>query len=102
MANTAGSTPVVPPPAAAPAPPAAAPTPRIPALVDLGEEFKRQLPPLKPGGSVYSDNPAQRMVVFDRQVYREGDRVSAELLVEQIRPNGVVLVWRGTRFLMPL
>lgn len=71
-------------------------------LDDLRADLRRQMPPLKSGGLVYSDNPSQRMVVLDKQVYREGEAMSADLSVDQIRPNGVVLNWRGTRYLLPM
>ena len=61
----------------------------------------RSVPQLAFGGSVYSDTPAQRMVIFNGQVLREGDAVTNELQIEQIRPRSAVMRVRGQRFEMP-
>ena len=91
-----GATPT---PATAPAPAAAsAPEPRLRSLAELPEELRRGVPQLAFGGSVYSDVAAQRMVIFNGQVLREGDAVTDELLLEQIRPRSAVMRLRGQRF----
>lgn len=43
----------------------------------------------------YSEEPNQRFVMLDGKMYRENDFVRAGLKVEQIKPNAVVLNWRG-------
>jgi general secretion pathway protein B len=91
---TAGATPN---PAARPTP-ASAPEPRLRSLAELPEELKRSVPPLAFGGSVYSDTAAQRMVIFNGQVLREGDAVTDDLVLEQIRPRSAVMRLRGQRF----
>ena len=50
---------------------------------------------------MYSDTPAQRMVIFNGQVLREGDALTNELQIEQIRQRSAVLRVRGQRFEMP-
>jgi general secretion pathway protein B len=47
---------------------------------------------------VYSEIPAQRMVILNGQVLREGDAVSDELVLEQIRARSAVMRLRGQRF----
>jgi general secretion pathway protein B len=87
--------------AAKPAPPAAAasaPEPRLRSLAELPDELRRAVPPLAFGGSVYSEIPAQRMVILNGQVLREGDAVSDELVLEQIRARSAVMRLRGQRF----
>jgi general secretion pathway protein B len=105
----AAATPLNPPPPAsspaaaqakAPAP-AAPPPERLRTLAELPDDLRRSVPQLAFGGSVYSDTPAQRMVIFNGQVMREGDAVSEELQIEQIRPRSTVLRVRGQRFEMP-
>jgi general secretion pathway protein B len=84
-----------------PAPPAAAasaPEPRLRSMAELPDELRRAVPPLAFGGSVYSETPAQRMVIFNGQVLREGDAVSDELVLEQIRARSAVMRLRGQRF----
>jgi len=84
-------------PATAPAP-ASAPEPRLRSLAELPEELRRGVPPLAFGGSVYSAIAAQRMVIFNGQVLREGDAVTDDLLLEQIRPRSAVMRLHGQRF----
>jgi general secretion pathway protein B len=84
--------------------PAAVPVPppeRLRTLAELPDELRSGVPQLAFGGSVYSDTPAQRMVIFNGQVMREGDAVTNELQIEQIRPRSAVLRVRGQRFEMP-
>ncbi|MFG6415447.1 general secretion pathway protein GspB [Roseateles sp. DC23W] len=99
----------VPPPAATPAPApapvaAAAPAPedRIPRLAELPEGTRRELPRLTISGSVYSDDPASRFVMINGEVQREGARLGAELVLEQIRPRELVLRFKGQRFRQPV
>jgi general secretion pathway protein B len=85
--------------AQATAPPiASAPEARLRTLAELPNELRRDVPPLNFGGSVYSETAAQRMVIFNGQVFREGDSVTDELVMEQIRPHSAVLRLRGQRF----
>jgi len=78
--------------------PASAPEPRLRSLAELPEELRRGVPQLAFGGSVYSEIAAQRMVIFNGQVLREGDPITDDLQVEQIRPRSAVLRMRGQRF----
>lgn len=81
---------------------APAPAPeRLRTLAELPDDLRRSVPQLTFGGSVYSDTPAQRMVIFNGQVMREGDAINEELQIEQIRPRSAVMRVRGQRFEMP-
>jgi general secretion pathway protein B len=83
------------------APPAPPPVPeRLPKLAELPDDLRSSVPQLAFGGSVYSDTPAQRMVILNNQVMREGDAVTNEVQIEQIRPRSAVLRVRGQRFEM--
>jgi len=95
-----GSAPAAPTPQAALPAPAPAPE-RLRTLAELPDDVRRSVPQLAFGGSVYSDTPAQRMVIFNGQVMREGDAVTDDLQVEQIRPRSAVMRVRGQRFEMP-
>ena len=77
---------------------ASVPDPRLRSLAELPEELRRSVPQLAFGGSVYSEIATQRMVIFNGQVLREGDAVTDELLLEQIRPHSAVMRLRGQRF----
>ncbi len=82
--------------AGVPAPaPAEAPVPR---LAELPDDVRREVPALAFGGSVYSELPAQRMVILNGQLLREGDSITNELAVEQIRQKSAILRIKGRRF----
>jgi general secretion pathway protein B len=89
-------------PQAAPKGELAAPAARLPALSELPEDLRRQMPPLTLGGSVYSTQPEKRMVIVNGQVFLEGATLAPELRLEQIRPKSAVFSIRGQRFEMPL
>ncbi len=93
--------PVVALPAPAPAPVPAAEAP-IPRLAELPESVRRELPKLAIGGSVYSDDPANRMVIINGEVLREGARLGADLVLEQIGPRELVLRFKGQRYRQPV
>jgi hypothetical protein len=79
-------------PAARGTAPVAAPPERLRTLAELPDDLRRSVPQLAFGGSVYSDTPAQRMVILNGQVMREGDAVTDELQIEQIKPRNAVLM----------
>ena len=85
--------PVVMPPVVAA--PASAP---IPTLAELPESLRRSLPPLKIGGSMYSDTPSARMLIINSVVYHEGDALGAGLLLETIGTRKAQLSYNGQRF----
>lgn len=96
---------VNPPPAAVPAAvnpaPAAAPASAaapIPKLAELSAALRATLPPLVLGGIVHASAPSQRLAIIGGQVFHEGERPLPDLLVREIRPHSVVLVWRGQAF----
>ncbi len=49
---------------------------------------------------VYSTTPAQRMVFVNGRKYHEGDTLQEGPVVRQITSDGVVLEYRGSRFLL--
>lgn len=76
----------------APAPPAA-PSSAVPVVAwqDLPEDTRRRLPALKLGGSIYSARPADRLLMVDGQVAREGDTIAPGVVLERIGPRTAVL-----------
>lgn len=91
-----------PPSAGAATNPAAAatnpPDARIHAIHELPDDVRRDLPKLAIGGSVYSEQPSDRMLIVNGQVAREKDRLGPELVLEQIRLKSAVLRFRGYRY----
>ncbi|WOB10583.1 general secretion pathway protein GspB [Piscinibacter gummiphilus] len=113
------SVPVSPPPAPAPARVAAAPKPAekpadkpvaaapaalrdedtpVPSISELPDDIRRQLPTLSVSGASYSKNPASRMLILNGQVFKEGDKVANDLVLEQIRLKSAVLSFKGRRY----
>lgn len=99
----ASALPLPPPPAAVlpapvPAPaPAARPAAPIPTLAELSPALRAELPPLQVGGAMHSDTPANRMLILNGQVYREGDAIAPGLQLEQIQLRSAVLLYKGQR-----
>lgn len=89
---------------APPRTPAMASPPTAPApiaeLAELPADARLALPKLVISGSTYSDNPAHRMLVINGQVFREGDKVATDLLLERIRLKSAVLNYKGQRYAM--
>lgn len=50
---------------------------------------------------VYSDEPAERFVFINMVRHREKSRLAEGPIVQEITPEGVILDYRGTRFLLP-
>ena len=105
-----------PPAAVAPAPPRAADDaaavpaadgdaaddagPPLPQLRDLPPDLRAALPPLRLSMHVFNDDPAQRFVLIDGRRYGEGAALAEGLVLEAIRRDGVVLLFRERRFLL--
>ena len=49
---------------------------------------------------VYSTKPAERMVFVNSHKYREGDTLQEGPVVQTITPDGAILEFRGSRFLL--
>ncbi len=49
-------------------------------------------------GGVYSTNPVQRMLIVNGQVLNEGSEVASGVVLEEIKPKGAVLRFRGARY----
>jgi len=98
-----------PPPAPNPAPAnAQAPAPQATAVVQaeppvlsfasLPDDIRRALPPMTFDGTIYSEDPASRMLMINGQLLREGEAFTADVRVEQIKPRSAILSYRGRRF----
>ena len=80
--------------------PAAPPEPAIPTIDDIASSLRRDLPALPVAMQVYSSDPARRFILVEGERKKEGDMIR-DVAVREIRPNGVVLEFRGQRFLLP-
>lgn len=85
--------------ASAPKPQPPAPTAaQVPLLSELPEATRREIPALVINGAVYSENPAQRLLLVNGQVLNQGSEVAPDLKVVEIRSNVSEFSFRGTRF----
>lgn len=78
--------------------PAAAAVPRVASLAELPPELRNGLPALAFGGSIYSNTPANRLLIVNGQLMHEGESLGPGVVLEQIKPKAAVLVIRGQRF----
>ena len=91
-------------PAAAPA--QARPQPEftlaaLPTADELQANGQLQMADLHLDIHVYSDEPAERFVFINMVRHREKSRLAEGPVVREITPEGVILDYRGTRFLLP-
>lgn len=89
-------------PVAKPAATASRPSdvPALYTLQTLPEAVRRDLPTIAVSGAMYSETPAQRMLIINSQVFREGDQPQPELVLEEIRLKSAVFRFRGHRVLI--
>lgn len=76
---------------------AAQPT-TAPLLAELPEDIRRQIPAMAISGAVYSDNPAQRLLLVNGQVLTQGSQAAPDVTLVEIRPTSSVFNFRGTQF----
>ena len=92
------ATPATPPTAQAAASATATPTPVPPFLKDLPEGIRRQIPPMTISGVVYSENPAQRLLLVNGQVLTQGSPAAIDVVLNEIHPRSSDFTFKGTRF----
>ena len=73
----------------------------LPTLTQLRAGGILSLPDLHLDIHVYSETPADRFVFVNMSKHRENSRLASGPVVERITPEGVVLDYQGTRFLLP-
>jgi general secretion pathway protein B len=87
---------------AAPAAPVRAPDPvqeeNLRTLQQLPEAIQREVPKVAVGGYIYSPNPADRLLLIDKTLRREGEEVAPGLVLERLMPKYAVMNYRGTRY----
>lgn len=64
----------------------------------LPPNIRSELPQFAIGGSIYSANPADRSLIVNGQLYREKDRLTQDLSLEEIKLKAAVFSFRGYRF----
>lgn len=67
-------------------------------LRELPEQIQREIPALKIGGYIYSSNPAERSLLINNKLLREGDEAAPGLVLEKMLRGSVVLNYKGYRY----
>ena len=67
-------------------------------MSELPDEIRRELPTLAVGGAMYSQNPANRLLIVNGQTFHEGDKLAPNLFLQQIRLKSAVLEYKGYRY----
>lgn len=66
---------------------------------DLDANTRASIPSLTFSFHVYSDNPSRRTIIINNRRVKEGELIEKSLLLEDITPLGVVMLWNNeTRF----
>ncbi len=72
----------------------------LPQLTQMPQAFTASLPKLVFISHLYSNDPASRSVIINDKTWHEHDRISPELQLIAIIPQGVVLSYQGKQFRM--
>jgi general secretion pathway protein B len=67
-------------------------------LQQLPEAIQREVPKVAVGGYIYSPNPADRLLLVDKALRREGEELAPGLVLERLMPKYAVMNYRGTRY----
>lgn len=70
-------------------------------LRDLPEPIQRSIPQVSVGGYIYSRNAADRVLLVDKVLRREGDEVAPGLILEKLQPKEAVFNFKGYRYRVP-
>jgi general secretion pathway protein B len=73
----------------------------LPTISELDLTGANALPDLHLDVHVYATKPAERFVYINMRKYQEGNTLAEGPVLEHIRRDGVVLDYRGVRFLLP-
>ena len=77
---------------------AAQPEARLYTIKELPDHIRSSLPALNVSGATYSESPANRMLIVNGNVFREGDSLTPEVSLLQIKLRAAVLSFRGYRY----
>jgi general secretion pathway protein B len=79
----------------------AAAAPALPTVWDLPYSTRKDIPELALTMHVYSDQPSDRFVVIKGERHVEGDDLGDGVMLREIDPDGMVLEFKGQRFVYP-
>ena len=73
----------------------------LPTLTEIRLNDGVQLPDMNLDIHVYGESAADRFVFIDMKKLQEGDTLETGASLEEITPGGVIMNYRGTRFMLP-
>jgi general secretion pathway protein B len=73
----------------------------LPTINEINLTGSQALPELHLDVHVYATKPADRFVYINMRKYHEGNTLPEGPVIERIRRDGVVLSYRGLRFMLP-
>jgi len=73
---------------------------QLPSWYELPLEFRNRLSLPRLDLHAYSEEPRNRFILVNLKKYREGDRLDSGLILQEILPDGMVMSYRGERFLV--
>jgi len=85
-----------------PAPePDPAPESQAPTRSELPPSIRQEIPELAISLHAYSAQPKERIAMINGQMLREGEDIAPGLTLAEVTPDGVVIAYRGYRFMQP-
>lgn len=72
--------------------------PEIPDIESLPPSIQTTIPDLHFAGHTYSENPAQRLIIINDNILREGDKINSTIKLVEITWTGVILDQNGRQF----
>lgn len=70
----------------------------LPLFKDLPPNLRTQIPKFSFAGHTYSQDPAQRMIIINNNISREGDRIDLNTRLKEITWEGVIIDFKGISF----
>lgn len=67
-------------------------------MQELPQHVRQTLPRVAFGGYIYSPQPADRLLLVDNVLRREGEEVAPGLVLERLLPQAAVMNYRGLRY----
>lgn len=78
--------------------PRPAPEPQVGTLRDLPPQIQQEVPQYSVGGYIYSASKADRSVLINKRLLREGDEIAPGFKLETMTPSGMILNYKGYRY----
>lgn len=75
-------------------------TSQLQSWYELPQEFRMRLSLPRLDLHVYSEDPQSRFILVNLKKFREGETLESGLLLEEIVPEGMVMRYRGERFMV--